>query len=567
MDPKITESDPPSYRNGITQVLQYGEFTATGNRKVRYAVSLTERDLTIQKITSTPAGRSKVVFNLRDCVGCRAYSADDNADAYFSVYFYPFKRRWMSSGVARQRVEQCFRVAPFQDPRANLEEAEKWAGTIRESSVRQQHLRNRVLYSEVHRPCSVMLLVNPHSGKGQALSLFTGHVQHMLNEAGVPHTLVITERQNHARELVREADLSQWGALVIMSGDGLLFEVVNGLMEREDWEEAIQTPLGILPGGSGNALAASIHHYSGAQPVSSEELLVSCGFLLCKGLVSRMDLASVHLGSSPSNPTRLFSFLSLAWGFVADVDVESEKYRHVGAARFTMGTLVRLASLRVYKGRLAYLPVDEVDGEEEDRQSAVSLEEMTSVSPQCQPPSSAFCSSTLLCRPSKDSPCQNAAHNSRNSNNSYKAKNWEPMSANATLTGPPDSLLVPLDQPVPSDWVVVPEEDFVLMLAMYQSHLAKDLYAAPDSTLDDGLIHLIYVRAGISRTALLRLFLAMEKGTHLANNCPHLVYTRVRALRLEPYSPKGVITVDGEVVEYGPVQAQVHGGIARLITR
>nr|XP_046188084.1 sphingosine kinase 1-like [Oncorhynchus gorbuscha] len=570
MEPKITESDPPSHRNGITKVLQYGEFTTTGNRKVRYAVSLTERDLTIQKITSTPAGRSKVVFNLRDCVGCRAFSADDNEDAgaYFSVYFYPFKRRWMSSGVARQRVEQCFRVALFQDSRANLEEAEKWAGTIRESSVRQQHLRNRVLYSEVHRPCSVMLLVNPRSGKGQALSLFTGHVQRMLNEAGVPHTLVITERQNHARELVREADLSQWGALVIMSGDGLLFEVVNGLMEREDWEEAIQTPLGILPGGSGNALAASIHHYSGAQPVSSEELLISCGFLLCKGLVSRMDLASVHLGSSPSNPTRLFSFLSLAWGFVADVDVESEKYRHVGAARFTMGTLVRLASLRVYKGRLAYLPVDEVDGEE-DGQSPVSLE-MTSMSPQHQPPSSAFCSSTLLCQPLKDSPCQNTAHltfhNSRNSN-AFKAKKREPMSANATLTGPPDSLLVPLDQPVPSDWVVVPEEDFVLMLAMYQSHLAKDLYAAPDSTLDDGLIHLIYVRAGISRTALLRLFLAMEKGTHLANTSPHLVYTRVRALRLEPYSSKGVITVDGEVVEYGPVQAQVHGGIARLITR
>ena len=36
---------------------------------------------------------------------------------------------------------------------------------------------------------------------------------------------VFPERQNHARELVREADLSQWDALVIMSGDGLLFEV------------------------------------------------------------------------------------------------------------------------------------------------------------------------------------------------------------------------------------------------------------------------------------------------------------------------------------------------------
>lgn len=33
------------------------------------------------------------------------------------------------------------------------------------------------------------------------------------------------ERQNHAREMMKEADLSQWDALVIMSGDGLLFEV------------------------------------------------------------------------------------------------------------------------------------------------------------------------------------------------------------------------------------------------------------------------------------------------------------------------------------------------------
>lgn len=36
-----------------------------------------------------------------------------------------------------------------------------------------------------------------------------------------------SEHQNHARELVRKADLSQWDALVIMSGDGLLFEVLR----------------------------------------------------------------------------------------------------------------------------------------------------------------------------------------------------------------------------------------------------------------------------------------------------------------------------------------------------
>uniref|UniRef100_A0A3Q2YFX9 sphingosine kinase n=1 Tax=Hippocampus comes TaxID=109280 RepID=A0A3Q2YFX9_HIPCM len=228
--------------------------------------TLTESALTIQRISSSP-GRTKVVFNLTDCVGCRAYRGSDSADvgAYFTAYFYPFKRRWMSAGVARQRVEQCFRVALVQDPRTNLLEAERWACAIRDASVQQAPRKDGeqgVTNSEVRRPCRVMILVNPLSGRGQALQLFTGHLQGMLTEAAIPYTLVITEHQNHARELVKKADLSQWDALVIMSGDGLLFEVINGLMERDDWQEAIQTPLGILPGGSGNALAASVHHYS-----------------------------------------------------------------------------------------------------------------------------------------------------------------------------------------------------------------------------------------------------------------------------------------------------------------
>lgn len=539
----------------ISSVTLYGEFTLTGNRKVRCSVNLTERDLVVQRLTAAPVGRSKAVLGLKDCVGCRAYRGNDPADpaAYLSACFYPLRRRWMSSGVSRQRVEQCFRLAALQDPRANLDEAEKWARAVRERAARQQQLHgDGVLKSELSRPCQMMLLVNPQSGKGQALSLYNNHVQKMLNEAGIVHTLVITERQNHARDMVREADLSQWDALVIMSGDGLLYEVINGLLERSDWEDAIHKPLGILPGGSGNALAASIHHYSGGSPVSSEELLVSCGFLLCKGLVSRMDLVSVHLSSSP----RLFSFLSLAWGFVADVDIESEKYRHVGAARFTVGTLVRLASLRVYKGRLAYLPV----AKDHNAQQGSGNNLTRSCEGRAAP---------LLSPPPTDSPCRHSFHNSCHSNNSLKVRRTESTpsrSATKSLTGPPDSLLPPLDQPLPPDWVVVQEEDFVLMLAMYQSHLAEDLLAAPDATLNDGVIHLFYVRAGISRAALLRLFLAMEKGAHLATNCQHLVHTKVRALRLEPFSAKGIITVDGEVVEYGPVQAEVHRGLSRLIS-
>ena len=46
-----------------------------------------------------------------------------------------------------------------------------------------------------------------------------------------------------------------------VSGDGIVHEVLNGLFERPDWREAMDSlPLGIVPAGSGNALARSIIH-------------------------------------------------------------------------------------------------------------------------------------------------------------------------------------------------------------------------------------------------------------------------------------------------------------------
>ncbi|CAM4691998.1 unnamed protein product [Caretta caretta] len=110
------------------------------------------------------------------------------------------------------------------------------------------------------------------------------------------------------------------------------------------------------------------------------------------------------------------------------------------------------------------------------------------------------------------------------------------------------------------------EDNFVLVLAIYQSHLGADLFTAPFARFDDGLIHLCFIKAGISRAALIRLFLAMEKGSHFEQECPHLVHVPVRAFRLEPLTRKGILTVDGERVEYGPIQGQVHQGLARLIT-
>ncbi len=40
-------------------------------------------------------------------------------------------------------------------------------------------------------------------------------------------------------------------------------QVINGLLERDDWEDAVRIPIAALPGGSGNALACALNYYAG----------------------------------------------------------------------------------------------------------------------------------------------------------------------------------------------------------------------------------------------------------------------------------------------------------------
>lgn len=54
-----------------------------------------------------------------------------------------------------------------------------------------------------------------------------------------------------------------------------------------------------------------------------------------------------------------------------------------------------------------------------------------------------------------------------------------------------------------------------------------------------------------------QMFLAMEKGEHISPRYPCISWFRVRAFRIEPSTSKGRLTVDGELVDYAPLQQHV----------
>ena len=208
----------------------------------------------------------------------------------------------------------------------------------------------------------LMVLVNPHSGTRKARRNLAA-TRHILTMRGATIEEVETTHAGHAEEIMLTLDLDRYDGLVIVSGDGLMYEVVNGLMKRGDGAEAIgRMPLGIIPSGTGNGLAKSLLASAG-EPYD----IISAALLVSRGGVAPLDLAEVTTGITPTAPGMAeryagrsltehttWSFLALMWGLVSDIDLESETCRCFGSARFDMYAVLRILALRRYRGVLRH---------------------------------------------------------------------------------------------------------------------------------------------------------------------------------------------------------------------
>jgi sphingosine kinase len=123
-----------------------------------------------------------------------------------------------------------------------------------------------------------------------------------------------------------------------------------------------------------------------------------------------------------------------------------------------------------------------------------------------------------------------------------------------------------LDQPIPNNWVSI-EDDFIMVYSGHVSHMAANCFLAPNSRLDDGVIWLLYLRGNLSRSQVIQFLIALDTGKHC--DLPYVIMTPVQAFRLEPLNPSslGVMTVDGELIPSGPLQATVLPSMLNVMTR
>lgn len=124
------------------------------------------------------------------------------------------------------------------------------------------------------------------------------------------------------------------------------------------------------------------------------------------------------------------------------------------------------------------------------------------------------------------------------------------------------SVLPSFDTPIiaGNGWEVI-EDDFTLVWAVQTTHAASEIYSGPGKKMDDGLF-MIYVVTQSKKIELLQLLLAIDTGKHV--ELPVVKTYYATAYRLEPLTEEGIYTLDGEVVEYGPIQGIMSPGSASI---
>ena len=208
------------------------------------------------------------------------------------------------------------------------------------------------------RGSRLLALVNGAAGDGNAQALIDEAVATVFAPAGIEVEQVPTTHLGHARDHVAglgEA-LYDFDGLLIVSGDGLIAEVIQGLSRRADAERALRdVPLGPLPAGSGNGLCKSIMHACGYE---GEVEPLEVARLIARGGTRPLDLARIELsGASDAVPNPFTSFLSVSWGLIGDIDISADFLRaQLGAGRFQHSFTRRLRYPRLYHGELSYRP-------------------------------------------------------------------------------------------------------------------------------------------------------------------------------------------------------------------
>ncbi|KAF7976705.1 hypothetical protein HWV62_5867 [Athelia sp. TMB] len=180
------------------------------------------------------------------------------------------------------------------------------------------------------------VLINPFGGQGKAGSIYDKVVAPIFAAAKCPTDVTYTTHSKHAVEIAAALPVAEYDALVVVSGDGLIHEVMNGFAAHPESDKAFALPVAHVPGGSANATSLNILGTKDGFDAAAAALNA------IKGRPMKVDLFLLTQGARTT-----ISTMSQALGLMAECDLGTESWRWMGEVRFMLGYL---------RGLLAFKP-------------------------------------------------------------------------------------------------------------------------------------------------------------------------------------------------------------------
>ena len=167
---------------------------------------------------------------------------------------------------------------------------------------------------------NIFLIVNPKSGT-KNFNKVLNHVINEFNNYKVEYTLNKTEYSGHAIELVRSCDIAKYDSVCAIGGDGTLYEVLNGMLTRDD---NMKIPIGLIPGGTGNSFMKTIDCLDPLDAI----------YKIIDNMPRSVDLMQVNTGGK-----KYYSLNLVGWGMATDISVFAEKLRVIGSQRYNIASI------------------------------------------------------------------------------------------------------------------------------------------------------------------------------------------------------------------------------------
>lgn len=362
--------------------------------------------------------------------------------------------------------------------------------------------------------------------------------------------------------------------------------IANDTSQRADRDAAAGT-------AAGAAIAAAAASHSGAGEAKVALAATAPASVAAASAIAGASAPTPAPGDrvATSGPSaawggRHWQFLSTSWAIVSDVDIESESLRCLGAARFDVYGALRACCLRTYRGRFHYLPADDDDGSGDGSGGTAAGSGSYAIDVAAAAGAGAGAGTAAGARAAAAGAAV-ASTGAGKGDDASSGKLLAGAGAVAVSIGgagadetspaaPPIRFLHPFNESLPASegWRTI-EGGFTLLYVTNSSHQSLGVSAAPGTRHDDGVMTVAIVQETGPCTMVFMLLGLDNEGSFVAAHHDALVpggvlrRFRARAFRLEPemnpsVSRRGHVSLDGEDVAYGPVQAELHPRLLRV---